>query len=151
MQNLQEPHDDRVKKNSRYCQIDNARVQSEGTGKQFCGCPMQTGHRTHATENHAGIEQAVDPIDFPKKMVTQDTDPQRDGHKTQTNGGVAELVPNKLRSTAQTDALQMKWFIPIGHCHNTDGTSPQIAAILHARACPERKRRPPEAQRHPRK
>ncbi len=151
MQNLQESHDDRIKKNGRYCEIDNARVQSEGTGKQFRGCPMQTGHRTHPTENHAGIEQAVDPIDLPQKMVTQDTDSQRDGHKTQPNGGVAELVPNKLRSTAQTDALQMKWFIPIGHCHNTDGTSPQSAAILHARACPEQKRRPPEAQRHPRK
>ena len=72
---------------------DNTRVKCINTGKQFGDCAVQARNRPHATKNHAGIQQAVDPVDMRQKMITQHAHAEGKQHETQACPRVTQLAP----------------------------------------------------------
>ena len=80
----------------------NTTEEGVGRSKDFSGIVFEISYGTHTTEDHGGIEQRIDPLEFGDVMIAEYANCQTKKHD---QGGYDYVIKN----TAQKDAGWGKW------------------------------------------
>ena len=87
---------DRREEHAHHDQKDDSGVEGVGRREQLGGRSVELPHRTHAAQDHGGVECGVDPRHVSEDVVTDDTDGQRASQDADGEAKVPEDPPQEL-------------------------------------------------------
>src|SRR3954470_14210044 len=98
MKPVQEAVEDRREDDAGGDENDQARVERVERCEYFPRRSLDRIHRTHAAEDHRGVQQRVDPGELFQKVIAENTDRERTGDESQRYADMAAKPPEELRA-----------------------------------------------------
>jgi len=72
-----------------------ARVQRVAAGEKLAARRLRIVDRTHASEDHRGIQEGIAPVEILEVSVARHADAERYGRKPESHGGVPTDAPHE--------------------------------------------------------